>query len=327
MIPTDDNSSPPPASGMDRQEPASAAPPIAAQQPAPADQLNYHLTGAEKRLQAESRFPPDLQISWFWVHGLIFSFFILATLLVVPLALVLHYAPQQKLTEKQFQEFLVSQPVISIGSTVIAYGLFIFFLYVTIAVLCEKPFWKSLGWRKIQPKITEWPKNPVAYFIIGGALSLLVALATSVLHTPENTPIEQVFHHRTTALLFLGVAVLVAPLVEETIFRGYLYPLLVRIISAVLRTQGVDDSHALRNGIVGSILITGILFGLMHGPQLGGSKSLIAVLIFVGVVFTIVRAVTGSVFASFMMHLGYNSLISIFALIGTHGFTKMPPGH
>jgi len=28
-----------------------------------------------------------------------------------------------------------------------------------------------------------------------------------------------------------------------------------------------------------------------------------------------------------MMHLGYNSLISVAALISTRGFTKMPPGH
>jgi hypothetical protein len=65
----------------------------------------------------------------------------------------------------------------------------------------------------------------------------------------------------------------------------------------------------------------------MHGPQLGGAKSLILVLVLVGIVFTVVRAETGSTFASFLMHLGYNSLISILALIGTHGFTKIPPGH
>jgi membrane protease YdiL (CAAX protease family) len=161
----------------------------------------------------------------------------------------------------------------------------------------------------------------------GSALSLLVALATSVLHAPENTPIEQVFRHRGTALLFLSVAVLIAPLVEETIFRGYLYPLFVRIISAILRALGLEDVPALRSGILVSILLTGILFGLMHGPQLGGSKSLVGILILVGIIFTVVRAVTGSVFASYMMHLGYNSLISIFALIGTHGFTKIPPGN
>ena len=64
----------------------------------------------------------------------------------------------------------------------------------------------------------------------------------------------------------------------------------------------------------------------MHGAQLGWTWSLVIMLVFVGIVFTIVRARTGSVFASYLMHLGYNSLISAFAILGTHGFTKMP-GH
>jgi membrane protease YdiL (CAAX protease family) len=289
--------------------------------------LNYAPFTLSKRLIAESQFPPDLQISWFWVHGLVFALFILMTMTLVPGILLLRYAPHQRLTEKQLQEFLMSEPILSIGSTVLVFGLILFFLYITLSVLQEKPFWKNLGWRKIQPRLAELPKHPAMYFFAGSVLSLAVALATSVLHATEHTPIEEVFQHRKTALLFLAVAVLVAPVVEETIFRGYLYPLFVRIFSAILRNVGMEDAPALRSGIFGSILVTGTLFGLMHGPQLGGAKSLIAVMSVVGIVFTLVRAETGSTFASFLMHFGYNSLISIFALIGTHGFTKIPPGH
>ena len=50
-------------------------------------------------------------------------------------------------------------------------------------------------------------------------------------------------------------------------------------------------------------------------------------LAFVGVTFTYVRARTGTVFASYLMHLGYNSLIAIITILGTHGFTRMPPAH
>jgi membrane protease YdiL (CAAX protease family) len=51
------------------------------------------------------------------------------------------------------------------------------------------------------------------------------------------------------------------------------------------------------------------------------------VLIAVGVIFTFVRARTGSVFASFLLHLGYNSMIALITILGTQGFTKMPPTH
>jgi membrane protease YdiL (CAAX protease family) len=78
--------------------------------------------------------------------------------------------------------------------------------------------------------------------------------------------------------------------------------------------------------VVVGIFTTGILFGLMHGEQLGWTLPLVSLLIFVGIVFTFVRARTGSVFASYMLHLGYNSFIAVTALIGTKGFTKFPPG-
>ena len=98
---------------------------------------------------------------------------------------------------------------------------------------------------------------------------------------------EELFKYRQTAVLFMAMAVLVAPLVEETLFRGYLYPLFARSF-----------------GIGPGIVLSGVLFGLMHGAQLGWTLSLVAMLIFVGIVFTIVRASTGTVFASYLMHLG-----------------------
>ena len=65
----------------------------------------------------------------------------------------------------------------------------------------------------------------------------------------------------------------------------------------------------------------------MHGAQLGWTWSLVFVLVTVGIVFTFVRARTGSVFASFLLHLGYNSVIALITILGTEGFTKMSPTH
>jgi membrane protease YdiL (CAAX protease family) len=79
-------------------------------------------------------------------------------------------------------------------------------------------------------------------------------------------------------------------------------------------------------GVTPAILVTGVLFGLMHGAQLGWTWGLVAMLTMVGIVFTLVRARTGTVFASFLMHLGYNLLISLAAGLSTHWFTKMPTG-
>jgi len=253
--------------------------------------------------------PEDLQISWSWVHFLVFLAFTVICLVVVPSSFMLYYAPHTKMTAEQMQRYMLSKPQVAIGSTIVVYAAILFFLYVTLALLRGQPFWRGLGWRKIQPKEPGMPKVPIVYFLTGCGLSLLVFGLTAVMKPPENTPIEEVFKFRQTAMLFVAMAVLVAPLVEETVFRGYLYPMFARWI-----------------GVGPSIVVTGVLFGLMHGPQLGGAKSLIALLTFVGIVFTYVRSRTGSVFASYLMHVGYNSLIGLSLILETHGFTKMPTG-
>ncbi|HTZ49709.1 MAG TPA: CPBP family intramembrane glutamic endopeptidase [Verrucomicrobiae bacterium] len=255
-------------------------------------------------------YPPDLQISWSWQHLVVFLIFIFISLLTVQGFFLAAYAPHQKMTTQQLEDYMLSKPQVAIGSTIITYALLLFFLYVTLALLRGQPFWTTLGWRKLPSRANGQSRSPLIYFFVGCGVSLLVFGLTSLIQTPENAPIEQVFKFKQTAMLFVATAVLVAPLAEETLFRGYLYPMFARWF-----------------GVVPSIVVTGVLFGLMHGPQLGGEKSLIAIMSLVGIVFTTVRARTGSVFASYLMHLGYNSLIAASLFLATHGFTQIPQHH
>ncbi|GAC1625194.1 MAG: hypothetical protein PVS2B2_05900 [Candidatus Acidiferrum sp.] len=270
--------------------------------------------------------PEDLQISWYWPHLICFLVY-LVSLIVTWNVLALYYAMRHHISAKQLQDYVSSDPGITFGTTLLTYAAVFLFLYVTLSALRKLPFWHSLGWRKIQPRDSWQTSNSLVYLGMGSALSFLVAIASSKIEPPEHAPIQELFKHRTSALLFMGIAVLIAPLVEETVFRGYLYPVFARILAALGRNLGLDATHSVRAGIGTSIVLTGILFGLMHGPQLGGSRILVAVLIFVGIIFTIVRARTGSVLASYMVHLGYNSFIVVVELVGTRGFTKLPPGH
>jgi len=252
-------------------------------------------------------YPEDLQISWSWPHLILFVVFGFGSLVIIQGVLAVIYMPRQRLNTKQLEEYLISKPQFAIGSMLIWYAAIFFFLYVTLSVLRGHPFWRTLGWRKLVPASPGLPKNPFAYFFAGCGLSLFVALMTASMKTPESTPMEELFKYPHTAMMFVAMAVFVAPLVEETLFRGYLYPLFARSF-----------------GVAPAILLTGVLFGLMHGAQLGWTWGLVAMLTLVGIVFTLVRARTGTVFASFMMHLGYNLLISLATGLSTHWFTKMP---
>jgi membrane protease YdiL (CAAX protease family) len=277
-------------------------------------------------------FPEHLRISWSWPHLMLFGVFGFISLFVVQLTFFIYYTPPGRhfANKQEFEQFVFSKPFFAIGSMVVWEALLILFLYVTIAVLPDAPFWRSLGWRKIGPYNPARPGGPWRYLFLGCMLSIGVFIATAKTKAPENAPIEELFKHRSTMFLFIAMAVLFAPLVEETLFRGYLFPLLARFSSFLACSLGADSSVAVRGGIGSSIVLTGLLFGLVHGYQLGWSPSLVLTLTIVGVVLTYVRARTGTVYASYLLHLGYNSTFALASIIGffaTKGFTQMPPGH
>jgi membrane protease YdiL (CAAX protease family) len=251
--------------------------------------------------------PEDLRISWSWTHFIVFIFFALSSFFVVQTALIFYYAPHRTMPAKELERYLLNKPQFLFGSNILWYALIFLFLYVTLGVLRGTPFWQTVGWRKLRSNLATGKANPWAYFLAGCGLAIFVFVASSQVHTSDKMPIQEILKNRSSAILLMAMAVLVAPLVEETVFRGYLYPLFAKSF-----------------GIIPGILLTGVLFGLMHGSQLGWTWGIVGLLILVGIIFTFARAHTGTVLASFLLHLGYNSMIALATIIGTHGFTKIP---
>ena len=105
------------------------------------------------------------------------------------------------------------------------------------------------------------------------------------------------------------MAILLAPLVEETVFRGYLYPVIARSV-----------------GVVPGVILTGTIFGLLHSRQLWGGWWQIFLIIVVGIVLTLVRAVTRTVWASYVVHASYNSL-QVIAIAVTTASRHLPRFH
>lgn len=178
---------------------------------------------------------------------------------------------------------LLSQAVLDAGA--------ILYLYLMILGRTPAPFWRTIGWRGLSAGAGSF-RATASQFLSGGAvLALVVSFASAFLNSKATLPIEELLKARISMLLFAVLGVLVAPLVEETIFRGFLYPIIAR-----------------RTGITAGIVITGTLFGMLHAVQLWGGWGQIALLILVGIVLTWVRARTGTVTASYFVHLGYNGL-------------------
>ena len=312
MTLNDDN----PLKPLDENLPAQPGPDPAAEfvspepltAPLAGDPISY--AAATPAAYGRSSLPEDLRIPWSWVHLVVFLVFGFGSLLIVQLGGVLLLTADKHLSQKQLQQLIESKPQFLVGTNILWFALIFLFLYVTLSVLRGLPFWRTLGWKKLNTGPIAGKGSPWAYFFSGCGLAIFVAIASrQVAKDVDHLPIQELFKSRTGAMLLMAMAVFVAPLVEETVFRGYLYPLFAKSL-----------------GVLPGILITGALFGLMHGAQLGWTWGLVALLTLVGVIFTFARARTGTVVASFLLHLGYNSMIAVTSFIATKGFTHMPVG-
>jgi membrane protease YdiL (CAAX protease family) len=253
--------------------------------------------------------PEDLRVPWSWPHLAVFVVFGVASQLAIGIVAIVYFSANRHLSQKQLKQLFESDPRLIVGTNILWFALIILFLYITLSVLRDLPFWKTLGWRKLNADPLAGKGSPWAYFFSGCGLAIFVAIASSRVKNVDHVPIQELFKSRNGAMLLMAMAVFVAPFVEETVFRGYLYPLFAKSL-----------------GVLPGILITGALFGLMHGAQLGWTWGLVGLLTLVGVIFTFARARTGTVVASFLLHLGYNSMIAVTSIIATKGFTQMPPG-
>ena len=174
----------------------------------------------------------------------------------------------------------------AIPAELLAYVMLIILVKAVLADRGHNQLLKAVGW--------NWPSAPRAVALLMlGVLSAFVANAVSRhIDIPPDAPILEMMKDRVVAEMFLVFGILVAPFAEEFYFRGLLYPALQR-----------------RIGTVASVLITAALFALMHASQLANSLGPVLILFSVGILLTAVRARTGSLAASFLVHIAYNSTL------------------
>lgn len=148
----------------------------------------------------------------------------------------------------------------------------------------------------------------VSALIIGAALALVSDVGEVVFHRwiPDSLPITEYFKDRPSALVLAAFGILVAPLMEELFFRGFLYPALARWTGSII-----------------SIVITASAFTLLHGAQLGYSWAPLLLIFIVGVALTVTRVVTRSVATGVIVHMTYNFALLFQTYIATHGFRQM----
>jgi uncharacterized protein len=271
--------------------------------PSPADGMPPQF---ERETPQARALPPDSRSPLKWtdlVYLLLFYFLggAVLTVLVATIAyLVFGISPSalENAGAARATVLIVSQALLS-GATLA-------FLYIVVRGRSAAPFWHATGWWGFPSIVSR--AHAIARYVFGGfALALVVGWLGNFVGKQSGIPMEELFHSRQSVLLLMALGILIAPVVEETIFRGCIYPVLARKFGS--RT---------------SILFTGTLFGLAHAQQLGGAWGQIGLLICVGIVLTYIRARAGTVAASYFVHLGYNSILFAGFYFATGGLRHLP---
>lgn len=169
-------------------------------------------------------------------------------------------------------------------------------LYVLLKTRYSAPFWKSLGWR--------FPfQGAVLMLFAGPFLAISIGLIGHLIRTPIiKMPFEQMLTDKPTIMLFAVFVVGLGPLCEELAFRGFLMPLLIRSL-----------------GAAGGIVLTGLLFGVLHAYEYEWSWRHSLLISLAGTVFGWARYALGSTAASTFMHATFN-LTQFAALLAQSGF-------
>jgi membrane protease YdiL (CAAX protease family) len=227
--------------------------------------------------------------------GLFIMSFVL--MLVVQLVFLFVYIFKRgvPLTPDALAEFAtkdISAIFVQVVSIIPAHLLTLGLAWLVVTRAGKYPFLQALGLE---------PDNWLTFLKCAGiAVALLIVSAgiISVTGNPETALDKLINSSRATAVATAFAATFTAPLVEEIVFRGVLYPALQRL-----------------TGTVVAVLIVALLFAGIHVPQYKESYGVIASILMLSFTLTVIRARTGRLLPSFIVHSIFNGIQSFYIVL------------
>lgn len=211
---------------------------------------------------------------------------------------------------------------LSLGAEALTYVLALTAAYYLFPQLWKKPFLQGIHWNWLAAR-----RNWLRLVGTGVLVSALAQVGERFVKEPKSPEIDRLMHTAGGAWGVMLLGTLLAPMMEEIAFRGFLLPALATAYDwlSLKRTPANVRQWEATTGHTGVALIfaalfSSLLFALIHAPQLEYAWGPVGLLFAVSLVLAFVRVRTHSVACSTLVHLTYNLTIFLLALIATGGF-------
>ncbi|NCQ54337.1 hypothetical protein COV88_01855 [Candidatus Saccharibacteria bacterium CG11_big_fil_rev_8_21_14_0_20_41_19] len=221
-----------------------------------------------------------------------------ATVLILPIwVLIGFYSAQAVAVNVVALMLALKRPLDSYDSAVVNSSVAAFVYVATLLIVIGIPYLLNRKRTSLADvglnRLPTWtdifltPAALVTYFILS---AILIMLATNVLpgfnvNQVQDTGFDQLSARYEYILAFMTLVV-IAPIAEEVLFRGYLYGKLKKFVP-----------------VWAAIVVTSVLFGFIHGAW-----NLAVDTFALSVVLCLLRESTGSIWSSILLHMAKNGI-------------------
>lgn len=202
---------------------------------------------------------------------------------------------------KRAPEVLRYNTLFHVSLLMVFHALFLGAVYLFLVVNHRLSFWGGMKWRKISVR------RAIGCALGGVALAILIQFAPPLLPSSQEFPLQKLFNSPVSGYTIAAFAILLAPFMEELIFRGLLFAFLERLTGVALAVVG-----------------TALLFAALHVSQYWGAWNHVLLISIVGLCFSLVRGVTGSVTPGYILHTAYNATLIAGLYWQTNYFRSFP---
>lgn len=190
------------------------------------------------------------------------------------------------LGSEAFRALLTSEPLVAVPMQLAAWLPVLAYIALVVRVRYGLPLRSGFSWHPLRGSVRIHVRT-------GMLLAFASVLLSFAIGVPEQqSPMRAMFENRDQLWILALYGIVLAPCLEEAVFRGFLFAALERY-----------------HGRWAALVATSVVFSALHGSQYGWQWQQLAVLMAVGCAFGAIRIRSGSARASAIVHATYNGML------------------